>query len=296
MIRRVFSNLYFLTFLNGFLLATLFYFKTEADYEKELFHAIHMDMVAKIAKGISEDSEVVKVMHACHDLMSSRTSVFGATQFMGFKSQVLEPTSFDLMTANGACGSFSMVLARMLQGFKYDVRIAQLKCVSGVYAEHNIVEVKTAHGWVVLDPLFNIYFINPAHQLAGFSDVRNNWTYYKNQLPADYDMHYRYEDVRYSNWTKIPVILPAVKKILDLTIGKTEADTISIRTYLLRKYKIGFNLFLIIFILVFSFTLIKLIRAKIFPQKDIPLTFTNIYKYLRLRFASKDTFTEHGQA
>ena len=41
MIRRVFGNLYFLTFLNGFLLASLFYFKMEANYEKELFQAIH---------------------------------------------------------------------------------------------------------------------------------------------------------------------------------------------------------------------------------------------------------------
>jgi hypothetical protein len=296
MIRRVFGNLYFLTFLNGFLLATLFYFKTEADYEKELFHAIHADMVTKIAKGISQDSEVVKVMHACHDLMSNRGSVFGATQFMGFKSEVMEPTSFDLMTANGACGSYSMVLARMLQGYKYEVRIAQLKCASGVYAEHNIVEAKTNHGWVVLDPLFNIYFVNPARQLASFSNVRDNWAYYKSQLPPDYDMHYRYEDVRYSNWAKIPILLPTVKKILDLTIGKAEADTISIRTYLLRKYKIGFNLFLLIFIFVFPFTLVKLIRAKIFPQKDIPLTISNIYKYLRLRFAGRSRFTEHGQA
>ena len=63
-------------------------------------------------------------------------------------------------------------------------------------------------------------------------------TYYKPQLPAGYDMNYRYEDVRYSNWTKIPVVMPSIKKILDLTIGKTEADTISLRTYFLRKYNI----------------------------------------------------------
>ena len=41
MIRRVFGNLYFLTFLNGFLLASLFYFKMEANYEKELFQGLY---------------------------------------------------------------------------------------------------------------------------------------------------------------------------------------------------------------------------------------------------------------
>ena len=80
---------------------------------------------------------------------------------------MLEPTSFDLMTASGACGSFSMVLARVLQGYKFDVRIAQMKS-NGIFAAHNIVEVKTDHGWVVLDPLFDIYFVKPSHQARKF--------------------------------------------------------------------------------------------------------------------------------
>ena len=48
MIRRILKNLYFLTFLNGFLLATLFYFRMEANYEKELFQAIRTDINSKI--------------------------------------------------------------------------------------------------------------------------------------------------------------------------------------------------------------------------------------------------------
>jgi hypothetical protein len=294
MIRRVFGNLYFLTFLNGFLLASLFYFKMEANYEKELFQAIHTDLNNKINPADSRDSVAVKVMHACHNLMGIRASVFEGKQFIGFNSDLLEPASFDLMTAKGACGSFSMVLARMLQGYKFQVRIAQMK-VNGTFALHNIVEAKTASGWVVLDPFYDVYFVTPLKNLASFEEIKNNWNYYKNQVPPGYNMDYRYEDVRYSNWTKIPFILPGVKKILDLTIGKQEADTISIRTYFLRKYKICFDSTLIIFIIVFSFTLVKIIRAKVFPQKDIPLTFSNIYKYLRLRFFDKG-LAERGRA
>ena len=63
MIKRIFWNLYFLTFLNGFLLATLFYFKMEADYEKELFQAIRSDVMENF-RSDSQDSVVVKVMHA----------------------------------------------------------------------------------------------------------------------------------------------------------------------------------------------------------------------------------------
>ena len=294
MIRRVLSNLYFLTFLNGFLLASLFYFRMEANYERELFQAIRADINTKIPSGDPEDSLVVKVMHVCHNLLMNRESVFEGKSFDGFNSSMLEPASMDLMTARGACGSFSMVLARILQGYNYPVRIAQMKA-NGIFADHNIVEVKTGHGWAVLDPLFDVYFINPDHKLASFKDMQTNWNYYISQLPGDYDQHYRYEDVRYSNWTKIPVVMPAIKKILDETIGKQEADSISLRTYFLRKYDICFNTVLVLFLFVFSFTLLSLIKAKVFPQKNIPVTFSNVYKYLRLRLLNK-SFTEQGHA
>jgi hypothetical protein len=294
MIRRVFGNLYFLTFLNGFLFASLFYFKMEANYEKELFHAIHSDISSKINASDSQDSIVAKVMHACHNLMGTRGDVFKGSDFQGFKSGVIDATSIDLMTANGACGSYSMVLARVLQGYKFDVRIAQMKS-NGVFAAHNIVETRTNHGWVVLDPLFDTYFISPTKHLASFEEVKNDWNYYKSQIPPGYDVKYRYEDVRYSNWSKIPILLPTVKKILDLSLGKKVADTISIRTYFLRKYNLCFNIFAIFFIIVFSYTIRKLIKSKVFPKQNIPVTFSNVYKYLRQRFFEKK-FAEQGRA
>jgi hypothetical protein len=294
MIRRVLGSLYFLTFLNGFLLASLFYFKMEGNYEKELFQAIHANISTKISPADSRDSVAVKVMRACHNLLVDRDSVFEGKQFQGFEASLLEPTSIDLMTARGACGSFSMVLARVLQGYKFPVRIAQMKS-NGVFGSHIVVEALTDHGWVVLDPLYSIYFKNPSHQLASFNDVKENWNYYKSQLPPGYDMSYQYEDVRYSNWTKIPVVLPAFKKILDLTLGKQRADGISLRTYFLRKYVLCYNIILILFIIVFSYTVVKLIKAKVFPQKNIPVTFSNIYKYFRLRFIDK-SLPKHGQA
>jgi hypothetical protein len=294
MVRRVFGNLYFLTFLNGFLLASLFYFKMEANYESELFHAIHSNISGKIKTTDSQDSVVLKVLHACHNLLVDRESVFEGKQFQGFESDVLAPASMDLMTARGACGSFSMVLARILQGYKFTVRIAQMKS-GGVFAAHNLVEVLTDHGWVVLDPLFDVSFTKPSHELASFKDVKENWSFYKSQLPPGYNMDYAYEDVRYSNWTKIPVILPAIKKMLDLSLGKEKADGISLRTYFLRKYLLCFRVLLVVFVFVFSYTLIRLIKAKVFPQKNIPVTFSNVYKYFRLRFFNKD-LPEHGRA
>ncbi len=72
MIKRIFWNLYFLTFLNGFLLASLFYFKMEANYEKEVFQAIRENVNSNITLNDPQDSVVVKVMHACHDLLNTQ--------------------------------------------------------------------------------------------------------------------------------------------------------------------------------------------------------------------------------
>jgi len=294
MIRRIFKNLYFLTFLNGFLLASLFYFKMEANYEQELFRAIHQDINSRLTSSDSQDAVLVKILHSCHNLLGNRGAVFEGKDFDGIKSSILDPTSIDLMTARGACGSFSMVLARLLQGYHYDVRIAQMKA-GGVFAAHNIVEARSGHGWVVLDPLYDVYFVRPDGKLAAFDEVKNNWAYYKKQLPAGYDTKYDYEDVRYTNWTKIPVLLPATKKMLDLVLGKEKADSISMRTFLLRKYSLCFNIVLILFVFVFGYTVIRLIKAKIFPQQNIPVTFSNLSKYLRLRMGRKQV-TKPGRA
>src|ERR1700730_10885109 len=104
MIRRIFRSLYFLTFLNGFLLATLIYFQMEASYEQKLFKAIQFHVDNKIKFSDGKDSLVVKVMHACNALLTERQSMFSNQDMDGMKADI-HPTSMDLMTAPGACGS-----------------------------------------------------------------------------------------------------------------------------------------------------------------------------------------------
>lgn len=286
MISRILRNLYFLTFLNGFLIATLFYFSMEANYESELFRAIQLNIDEKISPREARDSLAVKVMHACHTLLSNRAIIFGNQTISGIKAD-LNPTSIDLMTAQGACGSYAMVLSRVLENYHYPLRIAQMKA-KGRFAAHNVVEVKLDEGWVVLDPLYDVYFIKPGGEgLASYSDVQHDWAYYSTKLPSNYNRAYKYEDVRYSNWNKIPIVLPAVKRVLDLVLGKEKSDTISMRTFFLNTYDMIYYILLIVYIPIFLVTLKKLIQTKIFPQPNIPVTFSNIVRYLRLRFSSE---------
>ena len=53
---------------------------------------------------------------------------------------------------------------------------------------------------------------------------------------ADYNGWFAYEDVRYTNWTKIPLVMPATKRILALFVGD-RVETLSIRSWVLNVYK-----------------------------------------------------------
>jgi hypothetical protein len=83
-----------------------------------------------------------------------------------------------------------------------------------------------------------LYFRKPDGSLASFKDVQHDWNYYQQQLPADYIHEYSYADVRYTNWTKIPVLSPAVKKIFDATLGKQQTNDLSLRVFFIRKFRI----------------------------------------------------------
>jgi hypothetical protein len=291
-LRNMFGNLYFLMFLNGFLLASLFYFKMQASYENNLFGSIKLNIDSRSKPGDTEDSIVVRSMNACNFLMKNRGSTFGSTPSLGLEADLFHPTSVDLMTARGACGSYAMVLARILQDQHFYVRIAQMKA-DGYYGAHNLVEAKTNTGWIILDPLYNICFIRPDGRLASFHDVQTNWSYYAHQVPANYDKRYHYEDVRYSNWDKIPVLSRAIKGVLRIFMSPEKAETFSLRTLFLRMYEVYLYIALLLYIPVFFMTMRIVVKTKIFPDKNIPLTFRNILKYLKVsitgRPASMDT-------
>lgn len=257
---------YILIFLNGFLLALLLYFYTENQYEKNLFASLATYVRNSVheTNGLptsNKDSLLIKSVHMVHDLGERRLPIFGNLPVNGIKAGYIQPVSVDLMTAQGACGSHAYVLARLLQEMNIEVRIPQMT-VKGLNAGHIIVEAKTSSGWVVLDALSNVFFRKPDGNLAGFEDVKNNWNYYQNQVPADYNMSYRYEGVRYTNWDKIPVLMPLIKNVMYWTMGKEKTDNYSLRTLGLNKYKVLFNITLGAYLLVILFSINLLIKAR----------------------------------
>jgi hypothetical protein len=206
-----------------------------------------------------EEETLLNSLHLTYNMGANRSAVFGSQNFNTFKSAVIHPVTFDLMTTNGACGSYAYILSRLLNELKVPNRIAQMK-VNGQDGGHILVEAKTSKGWVVLDGLYNLSFKRADGSLASFSDVQNNWDYYRTQLPANYDHKYRYEGVRYTNWNKIPVVMPAIKGILSLAAGKEEVKSFSFRTYFLRKFHILFEVTVVIYLIILAFIFRRYVR------------------------------------
>lgn len=254
------KNRYILAFFQGLLVSTLFYTDTESRYETALFDHIITSIKSLPANTQHEDSFLLQSMHVTHALLSNRQPLFNMGGFTGFKTDI-NPVTFDLMTANGACGSFSRVLARILQNGGVQVRFAEM-VVNNQPGGHIIIEAKTIHGWVVLDPLYDLHFTTPRQTLAGFADVQQNWAWYARQTPANYNHSYNYAGVQYTNWNKIPVLLPAIKQVLQWVIGKERTLRLSLRTYFLQPYCMAFWCTLVMYLFVAGYTFRRLVLCK----------------------------------
>lgn len=228
------NKVHLLIFINGFLLSLLVYFYTENSYEDQIFKAI-ATQVKQTTRSENQDSILVNALNLTYSLEKFRSFVFDNKQINTIKSDLIRPVSFDLMTGKGACGSYSYVLGRILAELNFEIRFAQMK-VDGQCGGHILIETKTANGWAVLDPSYNLFFTRADGTFASFNDLKQNWDTYKNQVPADYNMKYNYSDVRYTNWNKIPIIMPALKAVFEFSLGEKEANEFSMRNLFLRKF------------------------------------------------------------
>jgi hypothetical protein len=250
------SNLYFLVLINGILFTSMIYFKIESTYESEIFSAISHHIVRDSAGKNNVDSFFIRAMSITHLFEHNRINVFNSQKIEGLKANLFHPVTMDLITGNGSCGSASAILARTLKSYNFKVRFVQM-LVDGKYGGHIVIEVNKFGKWIVMDPLFNLYFKDSSNNFASFEEVSKHFDYYKKQLPPNYPASYKYEAAQYTNWNKIKFIGPITKSALNFTMGKEKADKISLRAYLLRGYNILYLITRFVFIIVFAFTIWK---------------------------------------
>lgn len=260
---KVFKNLNFLFFINGLFLSLIWYCHWEDQYESDLFSSLASKVVSdsKVQNTLSEDSIIVNSLRLTHNLGYERQQTFANSHLESFKATVVKPVTFDLMTARGACGSYAMTLGRLLNELGYPIRFCQMK-VNGVYGGHIVLETLTNNGWVVLDGLYNLYFTRPDGKLASFADVSRDWAYYSRQVPPQYNPDYKYEGVSYTNWESVPVIMTATKKVLNWVMGERNADTVSLRNLILRKFHFMGIVLLAIYVPLTLYTLYVLLSTR----------------------------------
>lgn len=256
-VRRL--NLLF--FINGILFGLLIYFYSEDSYEDRLFKALASDVKKQSYTGsnISDSTFLVNSLHLVHRSLEDRQGLF--SDIGGLKGGLIQPLTVDLMTGQGACGSYALVLARLVNELGYETRMVQME-VNNEPAGHILIEAKYKDKWIVLDPSYDHYFRHSNGTIASFTDIQSDWNYYQNQVPPNYDLRYKYEGKQYTNWNKIPVLMPAIKKVLDWTIGKENADTLSLRILVLRKFHVFFIITLVIQLLLISYMIYYIYRRQ----------------------------------
>jgi hypothetical protein len=177
-------------------------------------------------------------MFNINKMMRDRNEIFEAREQLSYKANVFQSVDADLMYGAGACGGFSKVFARALKTAGYTTRIGQMK-VNGNYGGNVLLEtyIPSLHKWVVMDPMFLLVFTNPKGAWASYHEVHENWEFYKKQIYYNYNYNYNYAGIRYTNWSKVPLLGSLVYKCLVLVKGEAVANTISLRPYLLDHYR-----------------------------------------------------------
>jgi hypothetical protein len=223
--------------IHALLVISICYLQLESNHETALFQNIVR--VSRSETAGKHDTVLIKhLMFSINKMMHDRNDIFKNTEQLSLKASVFQSVDADLMYGAGACGGFSKVFARALKAAGYTTRIGQMK-VNGNYGGHILLEtyLPSLQKWVVMDPLFLLVFTNPKGQWASFKEVHENWDYYKKQIYYNYNYNYKYAGIRYTNWSKVPVLGSLVYNGLVLVKGKEEANTISLRPYLLDHYR-----------------------------------------------------------
>ena len=232
-------SLRILRLLHFLLVVFVIYIFIEWQHENNLFRNIGR-MAERNALTKSDTSVVTNAMFSINNIMHSRHDLFKDQQVL--KQQIFHSADVDLMYGSGACGGYSMVLARTLDLLEYKVRIGQLKTISYGYGGHIILEYysKTLDKWVMIDPLFTWIPRNRDGKFASVREVARFWKHYVPMMNPELAERFQFTDVRYTNWTKMGGIPKVYYHLAKFFRGKTYADTICLRMYSLSTFPLLF--------------------------------------------------------
>ena len=224
-----------------FLFVLFIYIMIEWQHENNLYRNIGHATRIHAANG--DDTSVVKeAMTSINEIMQSRHDLFQSMEEHSWKQNAFQSADIDLMYGSGACGGYSKVLARTLQLQGFDVRIGQLKTLKYGYGGHIIIELysETLNKWVFVDPLFKLIIRQKNGNWASVKEVAKHYELYSDQFPTEFNARFKFDDVRYTNWTKFGGIAKPYYYLAKLFKGEHYADTICLRMYGLSSFPVLF--------------------------------------------------------
>jgi hypothetical protein len=238
LLKRIFRLNYVFYF---FFSSTLFLYLPQR-YEKKVLESYVEYATKEIAFDKNNQEKLaLHVMNKMYYAMNECGTKSIDLKFNWLEVALTSPTMVFGMSKDGACGGYSLVLAQVLQKLGFEIRPLQMK-VGNKFGGHIVLEVKINEKWCVVDPLYNLSFKNSLNQLASAKDLKQNWNFYKTQLPTGYNSTYKYDDFRYSNWERFSYFGSFIKNTISLFCGKEKAETFSFRSKFLNPRTLLFKL------------------------------------------------------
>src|SRR5919198_3541473 len=110
--------------LNAAFLVTFFFLRINSAYEDRLADAI-VKHVTRAAT--TQQDSVLALLHATHSFVRSRSELLGGVNDPdeGLKEKLFPSADLRLLSGD-ACGSYALVLARLVQSAGIGVRVAQM--------------------------------------------------------------------------------------------------------------------------------------------------------------------------
>jgi hypothetical protein len=236
-----------------------------ADYENRLYDAL---VAHAIRPGMGEEARILALMRTSHTTVQAREPLFHDITIGGPHAALFRSGDTELLQADGSCGTCAHVFVEACHRANIAARVCQLS-EGGTSTSHVIAEARLEDRWVVVDPLFNQVFRDRQGKLVGCEEIEADWEYYRRQAPDYLRLGYHFGSVRYTNWSKVPVLMPLAKKCLDLVVGQRRADRISLRSYCLNIYSAYLYLLLV---LTFGVNAFVVLRAWRHSRRPTPAT------------------------
>jgi hypothetical protein len=241
-------------------LVSIFFLSISCEYENSIYDRLVKNALPTSGQASEEDA-VLGLLHAAHSLMRPHTSLLHDDQ-NGTLRETLLPSADLTLLDGGPCGSHSFVLTRMLQRAGFTARIAQMRCADLGWGCHIVVEARLSDDWAVLDPLFDLHYRNANGTLASAAEIGRNWEYFSRQVPDHYDQSRDFRGVRYTNWSKLPLLTKPAAFLVGLLTGENPEE-VSIRSYLLNVHQVYLYVLAPAYVLLCFITILALHKKRV---------------------------------